>query len=263
MHKSSGFPLQECRHISQRRVVEQVADVELARESLIDSEDYFGQGQRTYTDFEQVVICANLSVFRNFTTNCHKFGHDRVLFEGIVRFRHRRRQLFHNRVELPFDTGLQQLRALHLAARRLGNAGNRNDLVDLETGVFADDFPDPVCQRPECIDVLPEEYENDQLFSLPAFGCRARDHDLVQVQTVELGDDLLDVVRIVVLPVDYDDVFLAPRDDEVLIDEYPAVARTQPAIGSEQLCGCLLSAVDSFGDAATFEPRRSAGCGGP
>ena len=66
--------------------------------------------------------------------------------------------------------------------------------------------------------------EHHQFLGLAATRRRTRYHDLVQIEAIQLSDDLLEIMGVIILPVDDDDVFLPPGDHQVAIDEHPAVA---------------------------------------
>ena len=133
-------------------------------------------------------------------------------------------------IERAVERGRQQLRPLDFTARRLRDTGDRDDRADLEARVFADDVAHFPGERPERRRILAEHHERDQFLGLLAPGGRTRDDHLVEVEFVELGDDLLDVVRIIVLAVDDDDVFLATGQHQRLADAVADVAGVEPAV---------------------------------
>ena len=78
----------------------------------------------------------------------------------------------------------------------------------------------------------------------------------------DLRDDLLNIVRVVVLAVDDDDVLLSARDHQVTVDDHSAIARPEPAVRREQRGGRFVVAIDLLGHAraaqldVTDTPRR-------
>src|SRR5210317_1920705 len=107
--------------------------------------------------------------------------------------------------------------------------------MNLESGVLTNDMPNRVDQRLKFIDCPAKQHEYDEFFGLAALRSGARDDNLVEVHVRKLRDDLLNIVRIIVLAVDNNDVFLTARDYQVTINKHAAVARAQPAIVREQL----------------------------
>ena len=62
-----------------RRMVEQIGYIELSGVFLINGEHDFGQGQRTYADFEQIIVRSDLAILGKFTANDLQLRYERVL----------------------------------------------------------------------------------------------------------------------------------------------------------------------------------------
>ena len=56
------------------------------------------------------------------------------------------------------------------------------------------------------------------------------DDYFAEIETVDAGRDFLDVMRIIVLPIDDNDVFGTPRYDEFSVNECAAISRSQPVV---------------------------------
>src|SRR6185436_2458547 len=77
-----------------------------------------------------------------------------------------------------------------------------------------------------------------------AVGARARKHrDLRSTHAFDLGDDLLDVLRVVVAPAQDDDVLAAPANVELAVREVAEVAGEELPIAKRGAGGRLVAEV--------------------
>ena len=70
---------------------------------------------------------------------------------------------------------------------------------------------------------------------LRLFGAHAGGHHLAELEPLGADRDALDVVRVVVLPVDEDDFLGAAGDVELAALHHSEIAGAQPAVGGEAL----------------------------
>ena len=208
--------------LAQGRVVEQVADVQLTRVFLLDREHDFGQRQRAYPDFEQIVVRPDDPVLGKLAANLFQLGDQRIVVE-LVLFHIARRHVDYQVRIFTVEVRIQEVHALHLTARCLRDLRHWYDVINLEAGVFSNDVTHLLGQWYKRLQVLSEQYEHQQLLGLFTGRVRSRNDCLAEVQSVDLSNDLFDIVRIVVLAVDDDDVFLSAGDDELVVDEDSAI----------------------------------------
>src|SRR5210317_301773 len=175
-----------------------------------------------------------------------EFGNQRIIAEGLIvgltglQFRQ-------HLIELTVQVALQQLGALYLTAGRLWDTRNWYDCMNFESGVFANDVPHRVNQRPKLINAFSKQHENNEFFSLATFWCGTCNNHFVEIEVRKLRNNFLDIMRVIILAVDNNDVFLAACDYEVTVDKYAAVTCAKPAVVREQFRRGFRVTVNPFG----------------
>ncbi len=106
-------------------------------------------------------------------------------------------------------------------------------MIDFEPSVLADKLLDLLGKRQKCVEALPIKNKDKKLFAATRCSSGTANNDLADLEPVDVGDDLLNVVWIVILSVDDNDVFRAAGDDQFTVDECATVAGSQPSVRRE------------------------------
>ena len=159
-----------------------------------------------------------------------------------------RRELGQIRSNSPSTIGLLQKMPLHLAAGGLRDALDRNDLRHLDAGVLVDQTADGAGGRHEFLESAPVQDEYHELLALGPRFCHAGGHHLVEVEPRRALRDVLQIVGVVVLPVDEDDFLAAAGDVEIALVHHAEIAGIEPAIRAEDERGRLRIAEIALSD---------------
>src|SRR5690606_28376319 len=131
-----------------------------------------------------------------------------------------------------------RLGALELTARGLRDGAriDHHHLVDREPGGLRDPRLDPARERVAPLAQLRLRDHDHRLTAEARLMAREGD-DVSLAHAFHLGARPLEILRIIVLPVDDDDVLRAAADEDVAVDEVSEIAGAQPPVRADCLTG--------------------------
>src|SRR5207237_8987478 len=135
-----------------------------------------------------------------------------------------RRELRELRIELPVRVGLLEPMALDLAAGRLRDALDRDDLRHLESGLFVDEPCDRLRGGEQIRNRAPVQHEDHQLLDFRLAGANPGGDYLAELEPGNALHDRLEIVRVGVLAIDEDDLLRSTGDIELPAVHEPQVA---------------------------------------
>ena len=147
-----------------------------------------------------------------------------------------RRELLQLGVELALEVTLLQQVTLDLAAGRLRDPFDRDDLGHFEAGLLVDEARHLGGDRQELLHAAAMQDKHNQLLGLGVARPDAGSDDLAEIQPLRPLRNRFQVVRVVVLAVDEDDFLGTPGDVQVALEHQPEVARLEPLVRRER-CG--------------------------
>src|ERR1700676_1569846 len=200
------------------RVIEDFGDIDQPRPPSLDAFMNSDQLQRAGADIEQTLIKLNAAAVELLLADGAQLLRDLTAI-GVCRrcLGAQPRQFSQFVAEGAVKVFLFEQMALKLATGGLGDAPYRHHGADLKSRVLADARRNLAGERQKRGHIGAMQYEDQQLVALGACRPHTGDHDLAEFQARHLLSDALQVVRVIVLPIDEQDLLVAAGDVELAL----------------------------------------------